>query len=111
MNRPYPPKDLGLFNKGDDHPISPAPAPDFADWLFSTIFAPDGELHTISAIMNSQPYIVCSAFEIRFAIFLVPVNGRLIAESYYFRWTGRYWGFVQAGWRYRRIVVNCRYPH
>ncbi|WP_454846075.1 putative metallopeptidase [Pseudomonas farris] len=45
MNRPYPSKGLGLFNEGDDYPISFAPAPDVADWLFSTIIDPDGELH------------------------------------------------------------------
>ena len=45
MSRPMPPKGLGLFNEGDDYPISFAPAPDVADWLFSTIIDPDGELH------------------------------------------------------------------
>ncbi|WP_183678704.1 putative metallopeptidase [Pseudomonas sp. Tn43] len=45
MNRPMPPKGLGLFNEGDDYPISFAPAPEVADWLFSTIIDPDGELH------------------------------------------------------------------
>lgn len=40
MKRLYPPKGLGLFNEGDDYPISFAPAPDVADWLFSTIIDP-----------------------------------------------------------------------
>ena len=45
MKRPHPPKGLGLFNEGDDYPISFAPAPDVADWLLSTIIDPGGELH------------------------------------------------------------------
>jgi len=33
------------------------------------------------------------------------------AEGYYPRAVRCYWGFVKAGWRHRRIVVNCRYHY
>lgn len=45
MNRPTPPKGLGLLNEGDEYPVSFAPAPDVTDWLFTMIIDPDGELY------------------------------------------------------------------
>ncbi|MDB5996886.1 MAG: hypothetical protein JWP42_4022 [Pseudomonas sp.] len=45
MARPHPPKGIGLFDEGDDFPISFVPAPDVHEWLTTEIIDPDGELH------------------------------------------------------------------